>query len=179
MGMGEGVFVARDVPPRLGVIPFQKKHGRHLQRALCRKYVPKLHEEFLSDAQESAFQGNIRRAVLELAIACEVAVKGKFFGRSTGGRTLDYLKDQRNVQVRVLELVDRAAREVFGESFKDSKATAYTDLDYLFQCRNKVAHRGRPVFRDERGTMQTATVELLERWLNSARVLFVWMKTLK
>lgn len=165
-------------PTYFGVIPFQKKHEKRLTSAIGGKRHPKLYEEFLSDAQTSCLRGNVRRAVLELAIACEVAVKRKFFGKSSGGRTLEYLEDHRNIDVRVIDLISKGAAEVFGANFKDFDEPAYADLDHLFRCRNKVAHRGRAVFRDQHGTMQTATIAIIERWLESARKLFVWLKKL-
>jgi hypothetical protein len=184
--VGHGPTVDRpsfNTPTRFGVIPFQKKHEKRLTRAISQKRVPQIHEEFLSDAQASAVRGNIRRAVLELAIACEVAVKRKFFGRATGKRTVDrllrYLDDNGDIRPRVIDVVNKAAKAVFGNSFKDFHQAAFADLNQLFQCRNKVAHRGQPVFHNQTGAMQTATDGDVERWLDSARVLFVWLKTLR
>ncbi len=178
-GKGPSVWVAQGVPRRFGVIPLQAKHDQRLIRALGRRLVPKLHEELLSDAQAAALRGNLRRAVLELAIACEVAVKRKFFGSSSGGRTIEYLEDKRHFEVPVIELIGKAAEDVFGETFKSAHSAAHADIENLYQCRNKVAHRGQLIFRPQTMPVQTATPEILGQWLSSARVLFVWLKKLR
>jgi hypothetical protein len=178
-GKGAGVFVVPDVPRRFGVIPLEAKHYNRLTRALGRRLVPKLYDELLSDAQATALRGNLRRAVLELAVACEVAVKRKFFGRSSGGRTIEYLEDKRRFQVPVVELIGKAADDVFGHTFKSAHPAAYTDIENLFHCRNKVAHRGQPIFRPQNMPVQTVTPEILGQWLSSARALFLWLKKLR
>jgi hypothetical protein len=180
---GMHTFAARWMTGKgFGIIPFARKHGQKLSHALRKSLVPSLQEELLEDARSAAMRGNIRRAVLELAIACEVAVKRKFFGRSTGGQTLAFLEDQKGFQLPVVQLLDSGAREVFGQSFKDHSPKALEDIEHLFRCRNKVAHRGRPVFRPVRGgnvAVQTATMATVEEWLASARALLVWLKKLR
>jgi hypothetical protein len=180
VGKGPLGWVAQDFPRRFGVIALQAKHDQRVCRALGRRLIPKLHEELLSDAQAAALRGNVRRAVIELAIACEVAVKGKFYGRSVGGRTLEYLEDHRHLtNIRIIDYIAKPAQHVFGENFKTTCEAAYTDLERLFQCRNKVAHRGRPSFRDSAGVVQTANEAVLEQWFVSVRQLFAWLKKLR
>lgn len=180
LGHGAFVFMSQEFPRRFGVIALQAKHDQRLNRALGRRLVPKLYEELLCDAHEAALHGNMRRAVLELAIACEVAVKQKFFGGSSGGRTLEYLEDKGRFQVPVVELIGNAAQDVFGETFKIAHNAEYVNIENLFNCRNKAAHRGRLIFRPQNSPVQCiVTAEVLNQWLSSARMLFVWLKKLR
>lgn len=179
VGKGPMVFVGMGVPRQYGVIPLQTKHGQKLNRALNRRLVPKLYEEILADAQSAALRGNLRRAILELAIACEVAVKRKFFGGSSGGRTIEYLEDKGHFQVPVVELIGKASESVFGETFRNTHEKQHKDIEHLFQCRNKVAHRGQTIFRPSGMPMQTVTPEILEQWFSSARKLFIWLRKLR
>jgi hypothetical protein len=178
-GKGLGVWVADDFPRQFGVIPLQAEHDEHLRQALARRPVPKLHAELLADAQAAALRGNIRRAVLELAIACEVVIKAKFYGRSVGGRTLEYLEEKRKLTVTPLELILKPAESIFGENFSESHKETCSDLEQLVKCRNEVAHRGRAIIRCPVGVVRMANAADLERWLASARKLFVWLRKLR
>jgi len=133
-------------------------------------------QEFLSDAQSSTLNGNVRRAVLELAIACEVAIKHTFFARGTpAAAAAEYLAENR--PIKVIDLIDQPALEAFAESFKVANAADEEKVDYLFRARNKVAHRGTAVFRDRRGNPQTVDRAMLESWMQSVIVLFQWLET--
>jgi hypothetical protein len=63
-----------------------------------------LYEELIVDARASVVQGNFRRAVLEMAIACEVTTKQLFFKKATpAGDAFDYLEDKSRINVSVRE----------------------------------------------------------------------------
>jgi hypothetical protein len=68
----------------LGVRRFENKDVKKLSTALAAPRVVPIHEQILSDAQAATFEGNGRRAVLELAVACEVFIKSTFLGRDAG-----------------------------------------------------------------------------------------------
>ncbi|MBM0741382.1 hypothetical protein JOY44_07075 [Phormidium sp. CLA17] len=136
----------------------------------------RFYEEILSESQASVFNGNLRRAVLELAIACELATKQSFFGEaSRAGLAFEYLEDKGRVNVKVLDLITGVAVQVIGQSFKDFDKNAYIDIDHLFRCRNKVAHRGEPKFKDDTGKEYEISEEILQRWWDSAEKLFRWL----
>jgi hypothetical protein len=178
-GYSAKVWVAGDFPREFGVIPLQAEHDQRVCRALSRRLVPSLHAELLADAQAAALRGNVRRAVFELAVACEVAIKAKFYGRGVGGRTLEHLEQKRQLNVVTIDLIAKPAEHIFGQNFMTSHRASYDDLDQLVKCRNEVAHRGRPIIRDSRGLERMANAADLERWLCSARELFVWLKKLR
>lgn len=147
-----------------------------LQQALQSPVVHELHEELLADAQTAIFEGNLRRGALEMAIACEVAVKQAFFARSTvAGEAYEYLERKRKVTVSVPELISGAAKQAFGESFKDSYPVDYDNICFLFQCRNKIAHRGEPLYRDKKGEPRKADIDTLKQWWASVEVLISWL----
>ena len=149
----------------------------HIQRALQDgDQAVGLTAEILSDAQDAGMVGNVRRAVLELAITIEVFVKSSFYrGDKMSASAFDYLEDKGRETVKVLELLDGASSYAFGESFKKVSPAAYLHLDHLFRCRNKIAHRGEARFRDDGGDWHEVTPELLANWWSSAIEMFGWL----
>jgi hypothetical protein len=158
-----------------GVVKLERKHAKLLIKALSKKKQPSLHAEILSDAQAAAFDGNIRRSVLELAIACEVFAKHTFFGSDgKASQVFEALEDRGKANVRLLDLIDIGGAALLGKSFRAVDVSAYTDIDHLFRARNKVAHRGEPLFRDDKGHIHTVDLKLLNRWWRSVEKLFDW-----
>ena len=173
-------FVVTSLPgssgPYLGAKPLTPSEDADLQRALEEEFVPELYEKLLSTAQEAVFNGDIRRAVLEMAIGCEVAVKSAFFGSVTSdGSVFEYLLDKGYVRVPVIELIHGAAREAFGQSFKEVDQGDYANIDHLFRCRNKVAHTGEAIFRDYQGDTQSADLTTVKKWWVSVGKLIRWL----
>ena len=107
---GNWTFVVPPVPGirnEFGVVKLERKHAKLLLATLTKPKQPSLHAEILSDAQAAAFDGNIRRAVLELAIACEVFAKHTFFGGDgKASQLFEALEDRGKANVRVLDLID-------------------------------------------------------------------------
>ena len=162
-------------PGLVGEKDFTADCDEVLRDALQNDFAIETHEEFLADAQTSIVNGNLRRAILEMAIACEVAIKQAFFRETTtAGAAYEYLERTRRVSVRVIDLIHGVAKEVFGESFKDIEKDAYQHIDLLFQCRNKVAHRGKAIYRDAGGE-HSVTRLTLEEWWVSVDLLMRWI----
>lgn len=154
-----------------------KKDDERLKKALQEDKTYELYDEILSDAQAAIFQSNLRRVILEMAIACEVAIKQTLFLSSTAaGSVFEYLEDKGRINISVIELIDGVARETFGESFKNHNSTAFKNIDYLFRCRNKVAHRGQTIFRDDSGIKQWVDGKIIKEWWESIELLFKWLK---
>lgn len=150
-----------------------------LQLALSHPVEPALYEEILSDAQAAIFRGNLRRAVLEMAIACEVAVKQTFFAGSTiSVRAYEYLEDTRRLSVPVIELIDGVSKYAVGQSFRDLNQTAFRHIDHLFRCRNKVAHRGVLTYRDDGAKWHNVDRQTLEEWWVALDQLLGWLRGL-
>ena len=163
-------------PGLLGEIDFTEMEDEDLQVVLKNGLEIKTFQEFLSDAQESIRTRKFGRAVLELAITCEVAVKQAFFAKATpSGGAFEYLEDKGRINIKLVELIDGVARQAFGESFKDVEGTAYEHIDFLFRCRNKVAHRGEEVYRDDQGTEHKVDKPTLEKWMASVNTLMKWI----
>jgi hypothetical protein len=140
---------------------------------------PALDVALLSDAQTAWFEGSLRRSVLELAICVEVLAKRQFFAKaSPAGAAFDYLEDKAKISVRVLELLDAVATEAFGSSFKKQDPDNYQRIDYLFRCRNKIAHRGELSFRDKSGKAVVVDAHLVESWWQAVQILREWLRSL-
>ena len=132
---------------------------------------PQLYEELFSDAQAAAFHNNLRRAILELAISCEVFVKQYFFKKSSASK--------RKIDKKIVDLIDDVARCHFGESFKDNNEKDYRNIVHLFRCRNKIAHRGEIEFRDNQGILHKADYKMIEEWFESFLCLVAWLNNRK
>jgi hypothetical protein len=181
-GKGPGITMVTAIPGlspwRFGAKKLTRSKDSELQRAFDEPIIPELHEELLSDAQSAVFQGNLRRAILEMAIACEVSVKQAFFSKSTAaGGAFEYLEDRGRINVRIPELIDGAALQAFGESFKEVSEIDYRNIDFLFRCRNKIAHRGEIRYRDDAGNTHDVDLSLLESWWESVERLTSWLNS--
>lgn len=166
-------------PLLLGEKDFTEAEDEKLRYVLQNDIIIELHMVFLADAQTSVMNGKLRRAVLEMAIACEVAVKGAIFANSTTAAAYEYLEDKGRVHTKVIELIDGVAKAAFGQSFKDVDPIAYKDIDHLFRARNKVAHRGELIYRDDCGAQHNVDRPTLAAWWVSIETLVSWIdKTL-
>jgi hypothetical protein len=167
--------------PAFGVKAFTPAQSHELEKALQADSTYELYElydELLADARDAMIQGNLRRAVLEMAIACEVATKQLFFKDATpAGDASEYLEDKSKVNVSVPELLNKVSKAVFGTGFYDSQKNDWHNIEYLFQCRNKVAHRGVLRYNDQHGTPQTVDFETLRDWWDSLETLIAWIRS--
>lgn len=141
---------------------------------------PALDAQLLSDAQTAYFERNLRRAVLELAICTEITVKRLFFAAaSPAGAAFDYLEDKARISVRVLDLLDGVAMEAFSQSFKEFDSAAYRQIDHMFRCRNKIAHRGELSYRDDGGRVTQVDESIVKDWWDAVAGLRTWARSLQ
>lgn len=162
--------------PEFGIIKFQKTNDKKLVRALRKEKDVTLYQEIMYDAQAAILQRNYRRGILEMAIACEIAVKQAFFAESTiSGVTYEYFENQGRVNVRPIDLISNVAEYVFGENFKSINEKAYKNIDYLFRCRNKIAHRGQISYRDDSGVWHQPDLDILRDWWTSLEEMLSWL----
>ena len=162
---------------RFGVESLSRHDDTDLKNALQNKISPDLIEQLLSDAQSAAFQKNLRRAILETAIACEIAVKQTFFAKATPSvAAYEFLEDHGKVRVTVLDLIISVAKQAFGKSFKEDKESHYDNIDFLFRCRNKVAHRGELIYKDQSGILYSVDDDKLADWWESVEILRAWLQ---
>lgn len=141
--------------------------------------APTLVATFLSNAQEAVFEGNLRRAVVELAICTEIMAKRRFFAESSpAGAAFDFLDDKAQVSVKVIELIDKVAKAAFGRSYREESLSNYKDIDYLFRCRNKVVHRGELTFRDDGNNTVSVDGPKVNSWWNAVVDLKAWLVAL-
>ena len=160
----------------LGVKTLKSENCTELLNYLQYDVEIELYEEIMSDAQSAIFSRNIRRAIFEMAIVCELFTKRKYFSKGgISGLAFDYFEDKGKLKVTVMELISTVAYEVLGESYKDYSPDDYRNVDYLFRCRNKVAHRGEVVFKDDSATLITPDLNLVECWYDSVGNLLNWL----
>ncbi len=179
VGKGAQILVFPRVPGLRGemnIHPLSESNRADLDAFLSNPKNFSVSEQLIDNARTASFEGNLQRSVLELAIACEIIVKRCFFKNdSPAGAAFDYLEDKAKVNVRVLELIDAVAKAAFGKSFKVECSEDYRNIDYLFRCRNKIAHRGELVLLDEAGNRLIPDRKLIENWFNSVLTLRTWL----
>lgn len=168
---------ALDLFPRCGVKAYRSEDRQSLLDALKRQLNPTFLEELLAEARDALALGQLRRSILELAIACEVGVKHRYFQPDSHAESAySYLEDKNKVNVRVLDFLDGIALRTFGHSLRLDRPDCYRDIDFLFRCRNKVAHRGVLTFRDDGGTEITAHDAYVVRWFGAVTEMFAWLE---
>ena len=160
------------------VEPYRVSDYELLKETLIHGSTEELQHQILSDAQSAIMGKNLRRGVFEIAVACELAVKRTFFSKqSFSGDAFEFMEDKGKVKVTVLEFISSIAKAVFNESFKDNSSVDYQRIDYLFRCRNKIAHRGELVFKDDSGNVCEASPVIVREWYKSARTLIRWLES--
>jgi len=176
------VLVAQPIPGVHGEVGVQKLTARLVPELA--EYVRSPSEvpldlTLLSDAQTAWFEGNLRRTVLELAICTELMVKRRFFAAaSPAGSAFDYLEDRARISVRVTDLLDPIAREAFNISYREVSPEEYRNIDHLFRCRNKIAHRGELVYKDDSGRLHQPARDEIAAWWTSVAQLRTWLASL-
>lgn len=51
----------------------------------------------------------------------------------------------------------------------------YNNIVFLFRCRNKVAHRGELIYKDDSGILHPVDNDKLAEWWKSVTVLREWL----
>jgi hypothetical protein len=151
-----------------------------LQQALAEPPIePELYEELLSDARAALFQGSLRRAIIELAISCEVAIKQAFFNKATAAELSMYFDERKQINDDVggfTNLLGKPAEHILGQNFRKIKRRAAAHIDGLFRCRNQIAHEGEPTYKDKRGRSQIVDQAIAKEWFKAAHYLFYWLQ---
>ena len=165
-------------PGSLGSKYLTRPRLQQLATAMAEDQDPCIQDELLSQARDAIYEGHTLKSTLLLAITCEVAIKSKFFREdSLAATAFDYLEEKRQVEIATTELIDKVAKRAFGQSFKEHNIDANKDIEHLFRCRNKVAHRARAEFKDDRGTLHQVDTNLLHKWWQSVASLLAWLTT--
>lgn len=164
--------------PEFGIKKFTKRNKQNFINSLKSDMDVELYQEILSDAKSAIIAGNLRRGILEMAIACEIAVKQTFFNESTiSGLAFEYIENQR--RIRVIDLISKVAIYTSSASFKQINKDAFIDIDHLFRCRNRIVHRGDLSYLDDKNEKNEPNKKMIKKWWASLEELFVWIKTLR
>lgn len=181
VGKSPSVMVVKGIPGLRGELHVKKltlQHKGPLSAWLESPSTPLLHEEILADARTAFFASSYRRTVLELAIACEVRAKEAFFSSSSPARAaFDYLEKSGRA-IRVIDLIDKVAKEAFGRSFRKEQLTDWQNIDHLFRCRNRVAHRGKLGYKNDSDESVEVSADTIEEWWKSVQALMRWLEEL-
>jgi hypothetical protein len=179
VGKGTTTFVVPFIPglnsSSYGVQKLTPERHSDLVSALQAPIVPTLTQELLLDARSAIFAGSLRRAALEMAIACEVAVKPALVRASQlSQNSAAEAKVERILRGPFVQLLHRPARLLLGSSFKEAHPESYAALDVLFRCRNRIAHAGITEYRDSHGQTHQATESKVAEWWKAVEDLIDW-----
>jgi|GEM_PF-2980028 hypothetical protein len=142
--------------------------------SLAKSEALPLPELFLADADHFLGRGtqtDLQRAVLLAAIGCELKVKATLRTKVfPDGRALveALLSNPRDFSMSAAGLFDKAMKAAVGRSLKEDDRALYKGIDNgkhgLFYKRNKIAHAGFVIGRDE-----------AKESLSCARKVFAWL----
>lgn len=137
-----------------------------------RQPVP-IAETFLADARHFAWaqKADVSRAVLLVAIACEVKVKQVLRDKSSPSilPLVDVLlENPRDWSLAAAALFDKAMLAALGRSLKNEDRELFNHIEKLFQLRNKIAHRGQNPGIPESNDAVAAAWKVF-KWLDEIR----------
>jgi hypothetical protein len=120
------------------------------------------------DARDALMQGNLRRAVIEMATACEVLTKE--------------FRSNKNITVAretVPVILNKVLEKAIGTGFADNpNKEHWHNIEYLFQSRNKAAHGRNLGYNDKHGDQhQNVDYKTLRDWWDSLDVLVAWIRS--
>jgi hypothetical protein len=181
----EGSLYGIELDDDVGIHALAAPDDPALQQALAEPPIePELYEELLSDARAALFQGSLRRAILELAISCEIAIKQVFFDKATEAEISEYFDERKQLCHSVggfTSLLGKPAERILGQNFQKAKRHAYVHVDNLFQCRNQIAH-GKVreyTYKNKRGRCQSVNQTVVKEWFKAADHLFHWLRRMR
>jgi hypothetical protein len=102
-------------------------------------------QSLLYDAFGFLETGDVRRAVLEAAIAAEILIKQHISRK--GGPIYEFIVEEHGLSFSVTTLFDKVLSCLGECSLKSEDPHRYNTLDYLFRTRNQIAHTGKCGFR--------------------------------
>lgn len=162
----------------LGAETLKTSHSQIVEQCFKAAKDIELYQEILSDAQAAIFNEDLRRAIFEMAIVCELSTKRKYFSEGgISGLAFDFFEDKGKIKITVLELISTVGAEALGESFKTKSPDDFKNIDYLFRCRNKVAHRGKALFKNYSGATVEPDLEMIKGWYKSVESLLQWLSS--
>lgn len=154
--------------------PYTAGEVPQLQAYLMERPAVPLHEQLLADATDALDDRDLRRATVDLAIACEVLVKTTLFkSDALAGAVVEQLEESNLLRVTIKELMAAAGR-AFGETLSEVDSDAHQEILRLFEVRNRIVHHGsmEKKIGGKRIPLERGDVK---RWLGAVRTLENWL----
>ena len=126
--------------PAFGIKAFTPEQSHEFEQALQVDTSYDLYEELMVDARDALMQGNLRRGVLEMAIACEVATKELFAKK---GEELGPIYPWLYIQVRKRLLAQASSKiirkiGIISNIFSNAGMTLPTEALQVTRIRTKI-----------------------------------------
>ncbi len=124
-----------------------KEKWIELQREMSSEVEIGLYEDFIVDARAALEEGDLSRAALCVAVACEIFIK-EYTEKAAkeGGISQEFWKYVKSRRPRVVDYYDPILDLVKGCSLRAKNRGMYDLLDRLYQARNEIMHEGRLTF---------------------------------
>lgn len=162
--------IAMQLFGRWGLSPYKKENRSELLSYLQNPPDISLDREFLAESLDAIAESDIRRAVLYMAVACELAIKRNLFSPgSNASQAIEYLEAKRRFRVSVVELLD-ATGYALGKDFPQ-----YEQIKQLFSCRDRIAHHGKAEFKKDK-VFHTPDDQMLSSWWSATCNLLSWLQ---
>lgn len=167
------------IPTRAGqsgnlrATPFDTEDITKFVQRISNPVPHSLVEQLLSDAQNAWFNRAYFSAVIEMAIACEHAINGVF-----KEEIAENWEKEADKRLGIVHFLHKPAIIKFQRSLKSEQPEEFKKIEYLFRCRNKVAHEASLSFKGLDGTPITPTKEEIAEWWYASFNLMKWIQSL-
>lgn len=160
--------------PAFRVVPLTEDNLRAIQDGLREHAEVPLYRELLADARDMVARSDYRRAVIDLAVACEVALKHRLLVHgSIAARTWQYLEQNRQLRIGVHDLL-QAARNIAPQEPPSSSSM----LPDLISCRDRIVHHGVVEYRRTKNDpWQAVDRATVTAWWSAVADYVDWLET--
>lgn len=160
-------------------IPLDQNIWTQIKEDILNENLPELYEELLLDADYMIHMGDNRRAILDMAVACEIFVQS-FVDKKCNEKGVKCINKKRS-EFGFVGWFNDIILLLKGKSFEELYPKEYKDINFLFTARNKLMHEGK--IRDEIITIGSGekgkfNSYLIYDSLMAAKTLICWIKSL-
>lgn len=159
--------------PRWDIKPFRAGNEEQLERYLANEPTVALHDEIRAEARDAIARGDLRRAIVDLAVAAELAIKALLLRESPAADMWTHFEQQGRLRIGVILMLE-AAEQIYSTPFGHMG-----DLKNLFMCRNQIVHHGKKRYRQNSGPWKFADRTVLASWWNAVSALVAWLNSLE
>lgn len=169
-----GDWGALRIGPDMDELPI---NSREIQRSMLLDSPADISLPLLYDAYGWLETHDVRRAVLDAAIAAELLVKRHL--QEKGGNIYKLLVEEHSLGFSIVHLYDKVLMCLDQRSLKRDNSAIYDTIDYLFRTRNQLVHNGKCRHKNKKGKWQNVGIKEATRFLEAVTWTFNWLSDMK